>query len=54
MRGEEHESTYVANLVKAMTDMEGAVRGRTREAQRDGFMELGRERMRSMGAPGYV
>lgn len=54
MRGEEHDSTYVANLVKAMTDMEGAVRGRTREAQRDGFMELGRERMRSMGAPGYV
>lgn len=54
MRGEEHESTYVANLVKAMTDMEGAVRGRTREAQRDGFMELGRERMRSMGAPGYA
>lgn len=54
MRGEEHESTYVANLVKAMTDMEGAVRGRTREAQREGFMELGRERMRSMGAPGYV
>lgn len=54
MRGEEHESTYVANLVKAMTDMEGAVRGRTREAQRDGFMEIGRERMRSMGAPGYV
>lgn len=54
MRGEEHESAYVANLVKAMTDMEGAVRGRTREAQRDGFMELGRERMRSMGAPGYV
>ena len=52
MRGEEHESTYVANLVKAMTDMEGAVRGRTREARRDGFMELGRERMRSMGAPG--
>ena len=54
MRGEEHDSTYVANLVKAMTDMEGAVRGRTREAQREGFMELGRERMRSMGAPGYV
>ena len=54
MRGEEHESAYVANLVKAMTDMEGALRGRTREAQRDGFMELGRERMRSMGARGYV
>lgn len=54
MRGEEHESPYVANLVKAMSDMEGIVRGRAREAQRDDFMELGKKRMRELGVPGYV
>lgn len=54
MRGEEHDSPYVARLVQAMSDMEGVVKGRTREAQRDAFGELGRKRMAEMGVPGYA
>jgi UDP-N-acetylglucosamine acyltransferase len=52
MRAEEHESVYVTRLVEAMTSVEGAVRGRSREGQRDQFMELGRRRMGELGVAG--
>lgn len=54
MRQEQHESPYVAELVRAMTALEGVVKGRAREAERDAFMELGRRRMREMGVPGFA
>jgi acyl-[acyl carrier protein]--UDP-N-acetylglucosamine O-acyltransferase len=53
MRSEAHESVYVERLVAAMSEMEGAVRGRSREGQRDDFMEAGRRRMREMAVPGF-
>ncbi|MEL6713026.1 MAG: hypothetical protein AAFP86_04590, partial [Planctomycetota bacterium] len=54
MRGEEHASAYVTRLVEAMTAMEGAPKGRTREAQRDDFGEAGRRKMAELGVPGYA
>ncbi len=53
MRGEDHESALVQQLVAAMSQMEGALRGRVREGQREDFMEVGRKLMREMGVPGF-
>ena len=53
MRSEEHGSQLVQRLVAAMSEMEGAVRGRVREGQRDDFMEVGRRLMREMSVPGF-
>ena len=53
MRGEDHDSELVQRLVAAMSQMEGALRGRVREGQRDDFMEVGRKLMREMSVPGF-
>jgi len=54
MRAEEHSSPYVQRLVEYMTAIEGVVKGRSREALRDEYTEVGKQRMREMGVPGYV
>ena len=53
MRAEQHDSDLVRRLVAAMSEMEGAVRGRVREGQRDDFMRVGRKLMREMSVPGF-
>lgn len=54
MREEEHPSPFVQRLVDHMSRMEGVAKGRAREGQRQDFTELGKQRMREMGVPGYV
>ncbi|MEM9803507.1 MAG: acyl-ACP--UDP-N-acetylglucosamine O-acyltransferase [Planctomycetota bacterium] len=53
MRREPQDSVYVDRLVEAMSESEGALRGRFRESQRDEFLSEGRARMQRLSVPGY-